>query len=410
MRLLKIFNLIVYLFFTNVFFAQSTTAKIENVKQEGLHKMVIPVDLRSISKNDLSDFRILDSKGNEVPYFVDRNLEITSNSSFAAYKIVSKTEIPKKQSIFIFENPEKKINQVVLNIANYDGEKTYALSGSNNLLEWFGIANNNYLTDLSTLNATYVSKTISFPLNNYKYIKIDLDDKKSLPIRIISVGNFDFKTITTPFLPVNYSKKTVTELKSDKKTLLYFEFENPTDIEEIKFLISGPKLYKRYVKIYKNSTRKVKHKLETYQEFITNFELNSTANNTLTLAGIREKSFYIEIDNQDNPPLFIDDVQFFQRPISIIADLKVNQSYSIKTGNPNLAAPIYDIESFKNNISTNLPTTIIYDVKMTKKTVSNTTSKSFWQQPWFMWTCICVTAIGILYFASSLVKDLSKNK
>lgn len=405
---MKIYNLFLLLLCANVMVAQNTTAKIEKVKVDGLHKIILPTVLRSISNDDLSDFRILDSKENEVPYFVNKNVDPVSDSQYKEYKIISTSEIPRKQSTLIFENSDKTINQVILSIANYDGEKTFTISGSNNQKEWFGISNNGYLSYLNASNATYVSKTIDFPLTNYKYIKIDLDDKKSLPIRIISVGNFNFKTTSTLFLPVNYTKKTITELKSEKKTLIYFEFENATNIDQIKFQISNPKLFKRYAKVYKNETRKVKHKIENYQNFIANFELSSNSKNTFQLVGTKEKDFYIEIDNQDNQPLTIDNVQFFQYPLSIIADLKTNENYTIITGNPNAILPVYDIENFKSNIPNNLHTATISKIKT--KGLKNTieTKKIFWQQPWFMWVCIGLGAIVILYFASSLVKDLNK--
>ena len=405
---MKLHNLFLLLFCANVMVAQNTTAKIEKVKVDGLYKIVLPTNIRSVSNDDLSDFRILDSKENEVPYFINKNVDPISDSNYKDYKIISTSEIPKKQSTLIFENSDKIINQVALTIANYEGEKTFTISGSNDKKEWFGISNNNYLTDLNASDATYVSKTINFPLTNYKYIKIDLDDKKSLPIRIISVGNFNFKTTATSFLPVNYTKKTITELKSEKKTLLYFEFDKAINIEEIKFQISNPKLFKRYAKIYKNEIRKVKHKIENYQNFIANFELSSNSKNTFQLVGTKEKDFYIEIDNQDNQPLTIDNVQFFQCPVSIIADLKTNENYTIVTGNPNAILPIYDIENFKSNIPNNLPTATISEIKT--KGLKNTIAekKSIWQEPWFMWVCIGLGAIAILYFASSLVKDLNK--
>ena len=405
---MKIYNLFLLLFCANVMVAQNTTAKIEKVKVDGLYKIVLPTNIRSISNDDLSDFRILDSKENEVPYFINKNVDPISDSNYKDYKIISTSEIPKKQSTLIFENSDKIINQVTLTIANYEGEKTFTISGSNDKKEWFGISNNNYLTDLNALNATYVSKTVNFPLTNYKYIEIDLDDKKSLPIRIISVGGFNFKTIATLFLPVNYTKKTITELKLEKKTLLYFEFDKATNIEEIKFQISNPKLFKRYAKVYKNETRKVKHKIEKYQNFIANFELSSNSKNTFQLVGTKEKDFYIEIDNQDNQTLTIDNVQFFQYPVSIIADLKTNENYTIITGNPNSILPVYDIENFKSTIPNNLPTATISEIKTKGLKNSITEKKSIWQEPWFMWICIGLGAIAILYFASSLVKDLNK--
>ncbi len=399
------------MFFANATFAQNTTnAKLKPVLVNGLHKLVLPAEIRSFSNEDLSDFRILDSKGNEVPYFSDKNAESISNSNYKEYKIISKSEIPKKQSLFIFENPEKTINQVALTIANYDGEKTYSLSGSNDQQQWFGISNNSYLSDLNASDATFVSKTITFPLTNYKFIKIDLDDKKSLPIRIIGVGNFNLKSQLTSLLPIAYSKKTVTEIKAEKKTQIHVVFENTNFLDQIHFSISNPKLYKRYATIYKIVSEKIKHKFVNQKVEIIGFELNSDSQNTFNLASLHEKDFYIEIQNDDNQPLEIKDIEFSQVPVYVIADLKTNENYTVKTGNPDLMAPVYDISNFKNSISSNLPIAEILDIQTPKIATEVVAKKEFWQESWFMWVCICVAAIAILYFTSSLIKDMKKSE
>jgi hypothetical protein len=54
-----------------------------------------------------------------------------------------------------------------------------------------------------------------------------------------------------------------------------------------------------------------------------------------------------------------------QLPVSIIIDLNANEKYIIKTGNPNLNTPQYDLSNFKNNISKNLTETTIYGIKKT---------------------------------------------
>ena len=136
--------------------------------------------------------------------------------------------------------------------------------------------------------------------------------------------------------------------------------------------------------------------------------MSSNSKNTFQLVGTKEKDFYIEIDNQDNQSLTIDNVQFFQYPLSIIADLKTTENYTIITGNPNAILPVYDIENFKSNIPNNLPTATISEIKTKGLKNTVTEKKSIWQEPWFMWVCIGLGAIAILYFASSLVKDLNK--
>jgi hypothetical protein len=410
MKLMKPNKFLFLLFLVNFSFAQyNTTAKIKAVTSTGLNKIVLPPAIRSASKEDLSDFRIFDSKGIEVPYFVVRNEKETLSNSFEEYSIVSKTVVPNKSSSIIIANPStQSINQISLFIANSDVVKTYNISGSNDQKEWFGLSNAQKLYDLNSTDKTNVIKTISFPLSSYQFLKIDFDDKKTLPINILKAGNYNHQVKTNSLQEIVPKSSSVTQLTSEKKTKIHIVFDAPQIIDQIAFDISKPAFYKRDATIYKNATRKVKRKIETYEENITYFELNSDTKNTFNVPQIFEKEIYISIDNQDNPALNIAEIKFYQIPVSIVASLNANENYTIKTGNNNLNEPQYDLSNFKNSISANLPEASISEIKQIASTDTTIQNKSFWQQSWFMWMCIIIGGIAILYFTASLVKDMKK--
>ena len=79
---------------------------------------------------------------------------------------------------------------MVFTIANYSGSKTYNLSGSNNQKQWFGLVNKGYLYNLQNAENTSVEKVVSFPLCEYKYLKIDFNDSNSLPINVLKLEQF----------------------------------------------------------------------------------------------------------------------------------------------------------------------------------------------------------------------------
>jgi hypothetical protein len=154
----------------------------------------VPAEIRSFSKEELGDFRILDAKGIEVPYYILQGNTETNSSSFSECKILSKTTIPKSKSILIFENPKTTIDTIVLSITNSDVTKSYSISGSNDQKEWYGLVNNALLTDLENKETTSVYKTIPLPLTSYRYLKIEWNDKKTLPINVLKIGFFNNKT------------------------------------------------------------------------------------------------------------------------------------------------------------------------------------------------------------------------
>lgn len=407
---MKLNKYIVFILAVNGLLAQDkTTAKIKSVNENGLHKLILPAEIRSFSKEDLSDFRIFDNKGIEVPYFMIQDNNPAISISFSAFKVISKTVIPKKKTSLIFESPKISIDEIVLSITNSDVVKSYSIGGSNDQKEWFGLINNSQLYNLESSRKTSIFKTIPLPLSSYHYLKIDFDDRKTLPINILKVGVFTNKIKNNDLLEIHPKSSQIAQIPSQKKTRIHVTFDNPQIINQVHFEISNPSLFKRNARIYLNKTRKTKHKVETYQETLFHFELNSDIENTFTIPQLFEKNCFIEIENQDNQPLSFSKIRFFQNQLSVIADLKVNQDYTIKTGNPKLVSPEYDLENFKSKMTNNLPEAKIYNIKQTIPQKTRLQDKSIWQQPWFMWICIGFGGIAIAYFTTSLVKDIKNN-
>ena len=407
---MKLNKFLVILFAVNGLLAQhKTTAKIETVKENGLHKIILPTEIRSFSQEELGDFRILDAKVNQMPYYILQGNSEETTSSFSEFKILSKTGIPKSKTILIFENPKTSIDEIVLSITNSDIIKPYSISGSNDQKEWFGLVNNSKLIGLENSQDTSVYKTIPLPLSSYRFLKIELNDKKTLPINVLKIGFFTNKT-SCPNVEEIFAKNTrILQIPVEKKTRIYINFNHPQIVNQIGFTITSPNLFQRIAQIYVNKKRAMNQKGAIFPEILTNFELNSNTKNSFAIPQLFEKEFVIEIENRDNQPLTLAKIQFFQNQIAVIADLKANEKYTIQTGNPNLHSPEYDLENFKNSINSNLPEAKIYDIKHISAKENRTKDQSFWQQSWFMWLCIGLGGLAIAFFTTSLVKDMKNN-
>ncbi len=297
----------------------------------------------------------------------------------------------------------------MLSITNSDVTKSYNISGSNNQEEWFGLVNNSLLIGLENSQDTSVFKTISLPLSSYRYLKIELNDKKTLPINILKIGYFTNKTSSPNVEEVFANNTRIQQIPANKKTRIYINFNRPQIVNQIGFTITSPNLFQRNAQIYVNKKKQMNQKSAPFPETIFAFELSSTQKNTFSIPQLFEKEFFIEIENRDNQPLNLAKIQFFQNQIAVIADLKANEKYTITTGNPKLHSPEYDLENFKNSIDNSLPEAKIYDIKHISTKENLTKDKSFWQQSWFMWLCIGLGGIAIAFFTKSLVKDMKNN-
>lgn len=402
----NLFSIFSFLFIFNFSFAQTYQGKINKVGENGLHQILISPELRSATQNNLDFLRIFDAKNNEVPYVLFEGK--SNDSQYENLTILSKTTVPNKVTSVVISNEKAlSLEQLILKIANTDVAKTYSISGSNDNNEWFGLVINQNISNLNEAGKTSVERTFSFPLNNYKFLKFDFVDKNSLTINVLEVGLEKNYAVKKSKIELQDFEQKITTDKKNKQTKIVISFKNPQVIDGINFDISAPNFYLRDARIVINKTRiQKKHEVE-YSETISNFQLNSKVKNGFQLPELFVKEFTIEIDNQDNPELEIKKISLFQNPVSILADLKANENYTLKVDSK-LSAPAYDLAQSGIDFNQNYPIATMSNLEKSKEEKTKEETKSFWQTSLFMWLCIGFAVLIIGYFAVSMIKDMNK--
>jgi len=411
MKSIKLFILL----YTSITFGQDYTleGEISVVKEDGLYQIQIPHGVRIYAETDLRDFRIWDTKGNQVPYFIKpiNSYKITNISNFNEFSISLNTRIADTSSTYIFKNPYKTIDQAVLLISNYQGSKNYKLEGSNDQNKWYGIVNNGYLNQINHPTEASVYKVINFPLCTYKYLKIVFNDQQSLPLNVLKIGKASAEELTT--VPVTMEKirvKSIKFLELDKITQVHIVFDNPEVINQVKIDITGPDHYRRNATFYSIEEHEEKHDNVSNRNQLATFTIRSDKDLVFNIPTCLEKDVYLEIYNRDNPKLQISAIHFMQKPIYLVAALKKQNQYKVTAGNKKFTVPEYDLSHVINPSNSMFPIAKIENVTYKASIIKAEHNTSFWQKAWFMWTCIGLAALLILYFAINLLKELNVEK
>lgn len=384
-------------------YSQNYKGEINDVKQSGLNQITIDPNIRAAAKDDLRFLRIIDSKKNQIPYaFVTLKKQ---SESYSPFKIISKQSIQDSITSLIIQNEKKaKISEFNLQIENTSLIKSYSVSGSNDAKAWFGLVENQLLTDLVASKGTSLSKTISFPANTYTFLRIVFNDKKSLPINILSVGIAETQLIPEKLLEVNDFKYQITEDKSKKMTRIVFSAKNNYQIDAISFDIATD-YFSRNAKIITKQMQKTKKRTTSYDETLAYFELNSKKDRNIYFNTIDEKEFTIEIENQDNQPLSISKIQVFQKPIVIVSKLNANEKYDVIIDS-SYSKPTYDLENFIGETVLNFPEVSISNFNKLDAEKAIQVEKPFWETKLFMWICIIIGGGVVASFAFGLLKDM----
>jgi hypothetical protein len=387
-------------------FTQNYSGTLSTINQDGLHLILLSPEVRSASYSNTNFFRILDSKKNEVAY-VNYQPNAESTLELIELPIVSKRTLADSLTSIQIENKKSQpLNSLVLVLANTSVIKNYSLSGSDDGENWFGLVQNQQLNHLNSETEKQVEKIISFPLNNYKFLRIDFSDKQSLPVNLLKVGIYQSEVNFVNQLELSNFTQVVTTDKKEKKTQIAIRFESPQVISKINFDVRSD-LYFRNARILVNKTRKVKKRTENYQQELSSFVLNSKTNNQFIVNDFFEKEFIIEIDNQDNQPLDISKISLFQSPEYVLVNLKSTESYEVIV-DTTFSKPNYDLQNFEFENSKELKVLTIENFKKATVVKKQNQEQKFWQSKWFLWICILIGGLAVTYFAIGMLKDMKE--
>ena len=398
---------VICLFLIQILFGQEAKiGEIKNVQKTGLQLVLLSPQVISEAENNVDFIRINEAKSKkEIPYAVYSKPE-TTKKSFLSFPIASKTKTDSLTSFVISNEKQIQLNELFVIISNSSVSKAVNISGSNDGKEWFGLVQNHLLSNLEDNKLQQVEKSIVLPLNNYKFLKLDFNDKISLPIECKDFGVYQSKINYVEQLELtDFVQKSIVD-NSRKKSVILVSFEKPQLISRLDFDIRSD-MYFRTARILVNKERKIKNKTEKYQDEIFTFVLNSKTNSSFAFPEFFEKEFIIEIDNQDNPPLVIEKIQLFQSPKYVLANLKEGENYEIIVSK-DFTKPNYDIVNFIPNADEMLDVIAIDNFKPIETVSKQEKPKAFWQTKWFLWTAIVVAGIIIGYFALGLLKDVEK--
>lgn len=372
-------------------------------KTDGYAIIRLDPKFRSLCEPDYSDIRILDNKGIEQPYFTRLiRGKMNTYDTIKELSIIDISHIKNISTELIISNQQKSIlNHLNLIITNTEESKTYTIVGSNDRLRWYSISNGE-LSDMTNNKGLTTTKSIHFPNCDYTYLKLKLNDSNSAAIQInevfVSSNTAIWSNSLVEMKNIHFNQKIVgkNQLIEITSPYRYTHNEIVLDIKHQGFFLRQYEIFKKV---------KIKNRIE--EHILSAGELTENKKN-ISNVSISDSHFFIRIFNEDNPPLSIDHIRFFQNPCYVIAYFKANTRYSLVGGNKDLTPPQYDIRYIQNTISDSLP---IIDIPLYEPSSSPVLieTKAFYEQRWFLWSVLVTGCILIIAISISMIHSM-KNR
>ncbi|OYU97080.1 MAG: hypothetical protein CFE21_01975 [Bacteroidetes bacterium B1(2017)] len=410
-------NITFLLFFASISccFSQEFTHKyiLPKAPKEAWYRITLSSDLRSNAKPDVSDLQVFDSADSTsaIPYSLHTLRDNLSKKNEPYFKPLNweKNHKPFSPQYIIFTS-KPYFSSIVFKVSNHQDNRTYSLQGSDDGKKWFSIIDKSTFYAEPSAAASFYWKVISFPTIAYKQVKFSFLDSLESELQILDIGEVvQTKSKSEGSVLINQIQYEQVELKAEKTTLIKVFSTKPHWLHDISLRIKEPLFYDRLARIYVKEfrvqkRRKIREEIVVLQE---GFLKTGTANSFEFIHYLKD-TLFIEIENQDNSPLKIEDILFFQEPIFLTCYLKSGQQAVIYVGNKLLSKPTYDIASFaqeslkKEDLN---QLEILYTEEL-KATVLNTTeSIPYWRKKGFMWACIAISTIVLALFTCKLLAE-----
>jgi len=383
------------------------SASVPVVDTGGYHAIVLDPELVGRSKDRLQDVRLKDESGKNVPFVMQQDEAISSETVFVPFNIIRKEIIPDLYTVLEIEPTQRaELDQIHLEVANADVSKPVEITGSDDRKQWYAVRSTTVGVHQKDAGATSALSVFNLPRTAHAYYRITIGDSLSAPLKILDVGH-QGRTRKIGQYSEASGYEIVTE-QVDGATRLWIYSAYPITFDKLKLDIGNENPYHRNFTVSDHKTLQLSRRQRRQgltpirQDVILSGSLNSEHLNAFPLPGIRADTVLIEIQNGDDTPLHVADIHIEQLQRRLVAELTPNENYTLHTGNKDIQAPRFDIGRF---ISPNtVMSSVVHHDPLADHRQEKTGGLHAISKYW-MWLVIGGLVVFMLIMVARLMKD-----
>ncbi len=389
------------LLFSPVFAQFRYKSEIPPVAADGYYHIQLPPEALALSSRHFSDVRIKDADGNEIPYIVRAETPQEESVSFINFKLLQNDFIrPDSVNRIVIDNEEKHfLQQFYFVLRTADIQKYIMVRGSDDGKKWYMVMQRKPAPVSVAGDNASEAIVVDFPRGNYRYYEIRIDNPQREPLNILSAGRYKYSEIYGKYMEIPVAGFAQQD-SSNKKTYIRFStLENGCFADKLCMKVGGNgQDYYRTVRILQY--REEQHRKNGRETSVCvpyetgRFVLSSKGRDCVSMGSVVDQHTVLEIENNDNPPLKIEQVTVFQLNRYLTAYLTASKTYTLFFGNAALRRPAYDIVHFDKDIPQHLPLLTTGELVTLPLELMPEKKLSFYERPVFLW--LVIGGVGLL--------------
>ena len=265
------------IFLSSVSFAQTFVAETQlpKVESDGFYNIALTPETSAYLNNGFTNIRIFDEQNREVPYMLQVDVPHTVTEVFREYSILEKRQKKNCCTDIVLHNPDQRLsNNLRLVVKNADVTKEATLLGSDDKVHWFALNQQFVLTPASSKEETSEMKIVNFPLSNYQYYSLQIDDSTSAPLNILTAGYFEVQKEDGKYSEVSIKRIGTIDSVKQKTTYLLIQFNRGSTIDKFDLAMKGAPFFLRKAMVHVPKNRSLKGgKTEKYYYPVQEIEI-----------------------------------------------------------------------------------------------------------------------------------------
>jgi hypothetical protein len=305
--------------------------------------------------------------------------------------------------ITLFNEDKSYLDNFLLQVKNAKVSKKAQLRGSDDRQTWYALTEQFQLT-FGELKTNEVSEIFDFPLSNYTYYQLTINDSTTSPLNVIGALRTREDIIHSMFVEVPDVSISSVDSVEDHATWATVHFDRPQYVDRLEFDITGPHLYKRKATIFRKEEYQDRKKTKTRLEELQSFDIVSGQARPVYLYA-KEKELFIRVENDNNQPLQFRQVGAYQFKHSLIAWLEAKHTYRLVVGEDNMRAPVYDLEFFRDSIPANPSELEVGKLRDLVKKKTEEAPTVFFKDQKIIWIAIILVAAALAGMSVRMLRD-----
>lgn len=329
------------------------TRKIETNGKEIYSHVFLDEQVYHYAADDLRDLRVIDDKGQDVPYYL-YNEEINENCAKEVYGAkVLDSYVDRDRVLFDIavdqeENVDRWLSYLTFEVDKSNFASEVTIQGSYDGIKWEKVNNGEAMAVYDVATDSQMALHFTNPVK-YCFFRLSMPQQTN-PIRIIKAEAVYEKTDYTEqtYLKLKKSLYQTAEDSNRKVTTITINNDDHLRINIFKVSVSG--VFNREYEVIGVDDQGEEDILVWGDMHSDGIEDETCQIEIEVMPSARYKAYKIEIDNLDDRPLEIKDIEQLYRIDKLVFKTEGERTYTLVYGDHTLTVPQYDITYYKGQI------------------------------------------------------------